>query len=113
MAVYRWSRFAHSISRHDDNGNFYLGGRAPFRQQNYPDNRYHIAKEGDTWFTLAGFYFRAFPRACGLFWVLCDYQNPPVLDPTLKIEPGITLVIPSERVVRSVIFDRSRRRLTG
>jgi hypothetical protein len=113
MAVFRFSRFTNSIARRNTDDQLYLGEREPFVFQELPDTIYHIAREGDTWFNLAGLYYRGMPRGCGLWWALCDFQNPMVIDPTLRIVPGTLIAIPSESTVRELILAPDRRRMAG
>lgn len=105
----QFSRYLYNLEYEDGNGAHWLGEPEPFAYSNETDNRVHVAREGDTWWGLAYVYFPSFPRAGGLWWILCDYQPEQVVDPTIAITPGRTLVIPSERVVRSKIFNPERR----
>lgn len=104
------SRYRYVTELEDSDGTHYLDEREPFRYRAEPDNRIHIANEGDTWWGLAGIYFPTYQRACGLWWLICEYQPEPVIDPTIAIEPGATIVIPSERIVRTEVFSEERRR---
>jgi len=93
----------------DDAGRLFLTEREPFRFQALPDNRVHIVKEGDTLFTIAGRYFAPLPRPAGLWWVIADFQPEPVHDPTLPLELGRAILIPSVRIVTEVILSEARR----
>ena len=86
-----------------------MSEREFFLYQDLPDNRYHPVVTGDTLFNLAERAFPSFPRACGLFWVIADFQPERIQDATLALIVGTVLIIPSERVVRELIFDESRR----
>lgn len=86
-----------------------LSDREPFSYRNFTDTRVHIIVEGDTLQHLAGVYFSEMPRACGLWWIIADFQPAPIHDPTLALTPGATLLIPSLRTVQERIFDRQRR----
>jgi hypothetical protein len=66
----------------------------------------------DSLFSLAGKYFAPLPRACGFWWVIADFQPDPIVDPTLALDIGRLLYIPSTRVVTDVILGESRRRLS-
>jgi hypothetical protein len=114
MAVFRDSRFTLTVARTDEAGRLYTAPHAPLGApaRETQGTVEHVAVEGDTWFNLAGRYFADHPRGCGLYWVLCDYQDPPVLDPTLRITPGTIVRVPPAATVRA-IFDERRRRLNG
>jgi hypothetical protein len=109
MPPRRFSRFAFCTAALDDEQRLLLTEREPFRFRAFPDSRHHVVQEGDTLFTLAGRYFAPLPRACGLWWVIADFQPDPIHDPTLALELGRALVIPSARVVTEEIFSESRR----
>jgi len=102
--------FTQGVIEGDDT---FLTDRVPFRYRDLDDNRIHIAKAGDTFDGLAGFYFRGMPRACGFWWAIADFQPIPVVDPTVAIEPGTRIVIPSVRVLTTVILGERRRREHG
>jgi hypothetical protein len=93
----------------DDEGRLVLTDREPFRFRSLPDNRQHVVKEGETIFSLAGRYFAPLPRPAGLWWVIADFQPDPIHDPTIALEPGRVLVIPSVRTVQEEIFSERRR----
>lgn len=81
----------------------------PFDFRELPDNVVHVVKEGDTLWTLAGRYFAGIPRASGLWWVIADFQPTPIHDPTIALELGARLVIPSLRTVQEEVFNPARR----
>lgn len=87
-----------------------LADRERFAYRNYRDNRVHVVKEGDTLWHLAGRYFDGVPRACGLWWIIADFQPNPIHDPTLALQPGTTLIIPSLRTVVEEVFNTKRQR---
>lgn len=87
-----------------------LDEREPFRFRDEPDNRFHSAVEGDTWWGLAWRYFPSFPNKSLLWFLLCEFQPEPVVDPTIVIAKGTQIVIPSERLVRTQAFNREQRR---
>jgi len=93
----------------DEAGRLFLTEREPFRFKALPDNRVHVVKEGETLFTIAGRYFAPLPRPAGLWWVIADFQPEPVHDPTLALELGRAVVIPSVRVVMEEILSEARR----
>src|SRR5215831_9867200 len=109
MPPRRFSRFMFSAAVLDEAGRLFLTEREPFRFKALPDNRVHVVKEGETLFTLAGRYFAPLQRPAGLWWVIADFQPEPVHDPTLVLEPGRAVVIPSVRVVTEEILSEARR----
>lgn len=104
------SRYRYCTEYQDDDGNYYLDEREPFRYQDVSDNRFHTVIDGDTWWGLAHLYFSGYTRQCGLWWLLCEYQPTPVIDPTLRLEPGDVIVIPPMRMVRMEVFSSERRK---
>lgn len=112
MAMDRLSRyrFTQIIQRVD--GTLMLTDREPFRYQDYADNREHIAKQGDTWHSLAYRYFTAdgvLKNPTDLWYVIADFQPDPVVDPTLRIEPGRVIYIPSYETLFQRILSEDRR----
>ncbi len=87
-----------------------LTEREPYRFREHKDTRVHTVAQGDTLFDLAGRYFAPLPRACGFWWVLADFQPDPIVDPTLELDVGRRLFVPSLRVLTDVILSEQRRR---
>lgn len=112
MAPRQWSRYTFSTAVRDAGGDLVLYGQEPYRYREFPDNREHLVREGDTLFSLAARYFVGIPRPDGLYWVISDFQPVPIHDPTLALDPGRILIIPSIRTLREEIFS-ARRRVTG
>jgi len=109
MPPRRFSRHTFTRSFEDTNGFFQLSEREPFRFQSFDDNRQHIVADGDTVFNLAGRFFASFDRPSGLWWIIADFQTDPIIDPTIALEIGRTLAIPSLRVIVEEIFSEARR----
>lgn len=107
------SRHIFCLGVKDNVGLLHLTDREPYRFQNHSDNRRHTVVQGDTLFDLAGRYFSPLPRACGFWWVIADFQPDPILDPTLELEPGRRLHVPSLRVLTDVVLGETRRREHG
>ena len=105
MPPKRYSRYEYSLGIRDDQNRLFLTDREPFRYRSLPDNRVHIVKEGETLFSIAGRYFRPWPRACGLWWVIADFQpDDPIIDPTVLLAVGRKLVIPSLQTLNEFVF---------
>ncbi len=107
------SRHTFTSGVRDAAGRLHLTEREPYRFRPHRDNRVHVVVEGDTLWDLAGRYFAPLPRACGFWWVIADFQPDPIVDPTLALEPGRRLFIPSMRVLTDVILGEARRREHG
>lgn len=86
-----------------------LTERVPFGFQAFPDNRQHVVADTDTLGRLAARYFASIPNAASLWWVIADFQPDPIHDPTIKLESGSVLVIPSVRTVLESVFNENRR----
>ncbi len=110
MPMFAYSRYRYCTGYKDANGVSYLDEREPFRYRNESDNTVHEAVEGDTWWGLAHLYFDGLPRPAGLFWILCEFQPTPVVDPTIRIKSGASIVVPSLRLVKTKVFNPTERR---
>jgi hypothetical protein len=110
MAPHPGSRYSFTLGVRDEQGCLLLTEREPYRFREHADTRVHVVAQGDTLFDLAGRYFAPLPRACGFWWAIADFQPDPIIDPTLELEPGRRLFIPSLRVLTDVILGEQRRR---
>jgi hypothetical protein len=112
MSVLVGSRYTFCTAVRDDAGRLMLTEREPFGYVALPDNRTHTVVQGDTLFALAGRYFAPLPRACGYWWAIADFQPPDgaIVDPTLQLEVGRVVLVPSLRVLTDIILGESRRR---
>lgn len=109
MPPRRFSRYTFSVAVLDDDERLVLTDHEPFRFRPLPDNRQHVVREGDTLFSLAGRYFAPLPRPTGLWWVIADFQPDPIHDPTLSLDLGRLLLVPSVRTVVEEIFSEKQR----
>lgn len=109
MPPNRFSRERFSDAILDEDGKLYLTEPEPFGYQDLPDNRTHVVVEGDTLWSLADKYFPAHPNPDQLWWVIADFQPDPIIDPTLRLEPGAVLYIPSPRTLDEEVFNEARR----
>jgi len=105
------SRYAVTTLETLEDGTVELGEREPYHFRQRDDNLIHVAGHGDTWDALAEIYYSSISdRACGLWWVIAEYQPTPIVDPTIPIAPGRSVVIPAPIVVVTEIL-RSDRKL--
>lgn len=104
------SRYEKTYGLEDDNGLLYLTEREPFRyDKKLPGIRRHRVAQEDTLPVLAARYFRGLTISGGLgpehlWWVIADFQPIPIQDPTIDLEVGRLLYVPSVAVVRRRIF---------
>lgn len=89
------SRWAHVAAVHDPDGRVVVPSRPPLAFRVRPDTRRHVVEAEDTLASLAARYFAPLPRACGYWWALAEFQEPPLLDPLAPLVPGRDLLIPS------------------
>ena len=110
MPPFRFSRyqFTSALTSEDGSGKLFLAGREKFPFRNLSDNRTHIVGEGDTLFTLAHRFFQGTPRPAGLWWVIADFQPEVIHDPTISLDLGRVLFIPSVRTIIEEVFSEAR-----
>ncbi|MCK4783160.1 MAG: hypothetical protein KAV87_05365 [Desulfobacteraceae bacterium] len=110
MPMFPWGRYRYCVQTENEDGILRLDERESFRYKNEPDNRNHRSRSGDFWWGLAHMYFQGIPRPCGLWWLLCEFQPVPVIDPTIVIPENTLIVVPSLRLVRLEVFSEERRK---
>ena len=109
MAPRRNSRYANTSAVQDASGHLALTDRERYLHRVLPDNIEHRVTEGDTLQSIAATYYAAIGRpptfsAAELWWVIADFQPDPILDPTIVLEPGRIVVVPSVRTVLEEIL---------
>jgi len=108
------SRYAFTTARRDaESQKLLLGPRTPFRYEARADNRTHVVQSGDTLWNLAARYFQPLGglpirSAAMLYWIIQDYQPVPIHDPTIRLQEGTTLVIPSVAFVIDRVFTEAQ-----
>ena len=109
MPPRNYSRHMFTRAITDLAGDLVLTDPVPFRFVDRTDNRTVVVSDGETLFSIAAREFMRYPRPDGLWWVIADFQPDPIHDPTLRLEAGSVLIIPSDRTLEEEIFDASRR----
>lgn len=100
-----FSRYQFADALTDSAGRLFLAEREPFRFEDRADNISHVVQEGQRWWHIAQLFYGDISDNAGpLYWIICDYQVPPVLDPTLKIPGNTPIVLPSPNVVLTEIL---------
>ncbi|HHV62128.1 MAG TPA: LysM peptidoglycan-binding domain-containing protein [Firmicutes bacterium] len=96
--IYEDSRYAKMEVALDAEGRPYIVGRRRMPKTDWPDNRAHTVKDGDTLWMLAWQYL----GDAEYWWVIADFNN--IKDPWEPLEAGRILIIPSERTLREEIL---------
>ncbi len=111
MPPRQFSRFSLSgaINSGPNSADQILTERVPFRFVADPNTVQHSVVAGDSLFTIAARYYGTLDRPAGLWWVIADFQPDPIHDPTLALEPGTTIFVPSLQLVQSEVFNEARR----
>lgn len=107
------SRYGFALGVWDADGVLHLTDREPYRFRAHADNRTHRVVQGDALWDLAGRYFAPLPRACGYWWAIAEFQPDPIVDPTIVLEAGRRLFIPSLRVLSDVVLGEAGRKERG
>lgn len=89
----------------DLDGDLILSEPEPYGYRELPDTIEHRALDGDTYPRLAYRYL----GSAELAWVIMDFQPTRVFDPTIRIEVGSVVYVPSQRVTYEEILSESRR----
>jgi hypothetical protein len=110
MPPFKFSKyqFVSALTEDGSLGRVFLSERERFPFRDFSDNRSHIVREGDSLFTLAHRFFKGLPRPSGLWWVIADFQPEPIHDPTIQLDLGRVLFVPSVRTVVEEVFSESR-----
>lgn len=66
------------------------------------ENRLYQAQSGENSFAVAAKHFRRYARPASLFWLVCEYQPTPILDPTTDLG-GRTIYIPPDSKVTEIL----------
>lgn len=105
MPPHSRSRYLASYGVKDASGRLFLTGRTPFRYDaRLRGTRRHIVAQGDKFWQLAYRYFKPFPDAEHLWWVIAEFQPVPIRDLTLDLPVGGVLYIPSLRVLQERVL---------
>lgn len=108
-----YSRHTFTREYQDTEGNSVLTERVPFRYREYQDNISHTCDDGESLTTIAYKYYKGLVREpqspASLWWIIADFQPNPIIDPTVQLVAGQTLIIPSTRTVIEDIFSSGRQ----
>lgn len=110
------SRYMFSLGVRDPDDalqRIYLTDRVRFFFQSLDDNIQHVIVDGDTLWNLASRFYAPLARPSGLWWVIADFQPDPIHDPTIRLDTGRLVFIPSLRTVNEQIFSPSRKDLSA
>lgn len=105
MPPQKFSRYEFTRKLIDSQEREFLGEREPFGFQAFPDNRSHTVEAGDSLFNLAGKFFAGIARPAGFWWVIGNFQEDPIFDPTEELKIGRIIIIPSFQVLIDEILN--------
>lgn len=110
MAIFEKTRYWNSIRGLSLDDKIVLTERTPFYFTRFRDNIEHTVTDGDTFQSIAFYYYTGYlpasRSAAELWWVIADFQPTPVTDPTLRLEAGTTVYVPSLRILDEFIFSK-------
>lgn len=101
------SRYQFCNTETDADGNVFLTTPEPYRYVYFDDNIQYVCASGDTLWGLAGQYYGSLDRASELYWIILDFND--IVDPTIALEAGQEIWIPSLRTVTEEILSEKRR----
>lgn len=105
MPPHAQSRYLASYGIKDANSRLFLTARKPFRYDaTLRGTRVHIAGEREHLWHIAYQYFKPFPNAEHLWWVIAEFQPLPIRDLTLYLDKGRAIYVPSLRVLQERIL---------
>ncbi len=96
------SYYQYARAFQDAQERWYLEVMTPFRFTDEQDNVPHQVRAGETLFILAYRYYRSFENPTRMWKAIADFND--IVDPTLPLEEGKILIIPSERWIRDVFL---------
>jgi hypothetical protein len=95
----RYSRWRGVDVFDDGEGNLFLEEREPLEPPAEEFYREHTAVEGDTPFSLAGYYYKGLlPRAAAYWWAIAEAND--IVDPTQPLVPSRKYKIPDYEYVQ-------------
>lgn len=103
-----YSRYTYSKGILDENKNLYLTRAKKFTYRERSGTIRHKINLGDTLFSLADKYYSALYRPAAFWWLIADFQPDPIHDPTISLQEGSILLIPSLRLVEEEVFNIAR-----
>ena len=109
MPPRRFSRYTLAEAQYDDGDRLFLITPTPFRYQEFDDTTQHVCADGDTLWGITGKYLSGIPRACGRWDLVGMFQPEPIFDPTVRLEAGRVIYVPSARVIEEEILAEKRR----
>ena len=103
-----YSRYKHSeVLRRSEDNVLLLSLRPRIDYVGGYDEILHKVVLGDTLPNLAARYYSGMPSAASLWWAIADFQPEPMNDPTVRLEPGSMIVIPSPDLVQSWLMENA------
>lgn len=94
------SRYQNCRGIEDAAGNLFLTERTPFRyDEKLAGTTRHVVEGTENLWQIAGRYYRGFPGAEEFGLLIAEFQPNPILDPSLTLETGRVIYVPSLDVI--------------
>ena len=92
------------------NGVSFLTDVAPFTYVEREDTIRHVVVGDQSLEEIASIHYQVYgEQAYELMRVIAAFQPDPIFDPTIPLEPGRTILVPSIRAIEEVIYSEDRR----
>jgi hypothetical protein len=101
--IFTDSRYQLAILQGKSTGELYIGSRDRLFYANMSNIEPHIVEDGDTLWSLAARYYGGEDGEANLWWVIADFQPEPILDPTIALQAGSTILIPPFSYVQNAL----------
>lgn len=111
MPPRNFSRHIFSTALSTPEGNRELTLPDPYAFASFDDTRRHVVQQGDNLQSIAARYYEGFNRPESLWWIVGEFQPDPIFDPTVELEVGRVILVPSLRTVYDSAFSEERREI--
>ena len=90
-------------------GRRFLTQPSPYPYRVLSDTTLHTVGDGDTLITIAARAYASLPNPTRLWKVIGLFQPEPIHDPTIALDPGRVIHVPSQSTLDEEIFVEARR----
>jgi len=97
------SRYQMAIVEKRESGEMAIGARDRLYYADVDGIIPHVVEDGDTLHSLAAEYLGGETGESNLWWAIADFQPDPIIDPTIALAAGTTLLIPPISYVQRML----------